>query len=205
MSLGADGLCALRAALTAALTHEQADPDVADEVSLVSRLLARADSAPWPVLELPQHPAVAHLTPAIAATAAQFPELASALHPIAAALPWRYGYAPRLDLPDLSLRMAYAEIVGPAAPFRSDDVCLGLTFLTAQTLYPAHRHPAVELYRIVAGRPIWTVEDDTSELAPPAIVLHRSGAVHAMASGPEALLAIYSWTGDLFSPSVWVD
>jgi len=34
-------------------------------------------------------------------------------------------------------------------------------------------------------------------------VLHRSGAAHAMASKGEALLAIYSWTGDVVSPSVW--
>ena len=203
MSLDAERLRALRAALTAALTLDDSDTATADEIALVKHFVARADPEPAFILETTRHPLIAHIAPAIAATAKRFPDLASALHRVAAGLPWRYGYGARADLPGLETRMGYAEIVGPAAPFRSKEVCLGVTLLAPQTVYPAHRHPAVELYRIVAGRPQWTVEDDTRQLEPPAIVLHRSGAAHAMASKGEALLAIYSWTGDVVSPSVW--
>jgi len=156
-----------------------------------------------PACEPTRHPLTAHVAPAIEATAARFPALAAALHQLSADLPWRYGYAARADLPGLENRMGWTEIVGPVAPFRSASVCLGLTFLAPDTHYPDHRHPAVELYRVVAGHPLWTVESETRRLAPPAAVLHLSGARHAMASGGEALLAIYSWTGDIVSPSIW--
>jgi quercetin dioxygenase-like cupin family protein len=204
MSLDAQRLQALRAALTVALTLDESDVEAADEIANVRRLLACVAAAPVFPPEATRHPVINQMAPAIAATAERFPALASALQPISAELPWRFGYAARADLPALATRMGYTEIVGPLAPFRSHEVCLGLTFLAPHTFYPAHRHPAVELYRIVAGRPLWTVDSDTRQLAPPAIIVHRSGAAHAMASEDHALLAIYSWTGDIVSPSVWV-
>jgi quercetin dioxygenase-like cupin family protein len=204
VSLDAERLRALRAALTAALTLDDSDTATADEIGRVKRFLARADPEPAFVPEPTRHPLLAHVAPVIATVAERFPALASALHHVAAELPWRYGYGARADLPGLETRMGYAEIVGPAAPFRSGEVCLGVTFLAPGTVYPAHRHPAVELYRIVAGRPQWTVEDETHQREPPTIILHQSGAVHAMTTEGEALLAIYSWTGDIVSPSVWL-
>jgi hypothetical protein len=212
MSLDAAALERLRDALAAALAVDDGgDPDVAEEIARVQDHLAVVVGT-TPILPAPTgHPLTAHLALAIEATAARFPGLAAALHPLFADLPWRYGYTARADLPGLENRMGWAEIVGPAAPFRSASVCLGLTFLASGTRYPDHRHPAVEFYRIVAGHPLWTVESQTRRLASPAAVLHvsgarhamASGARHAMASGGEALLAIYSWTGDIVSPSVW--
>jgi hypothetical protein len=204
MSLDAARLERLRDALAAAFAVDDGgDPDVAGEIARVQDYLA-AMARTTPILPEPTgHPLTAHLSPAIEAMAARFPALAVALRPLIADLPWRYGYAARADLPGLENRMGWTEIVGPAAPFRSVSVCLGLTFLAPETHYPDHRHPAVELYRIVAGHPKWTAESETRSLAPPAAVLHRSGARHAMASAGEALLAIYSWTGDILSPSVW--
>jgi hypothetical protein len=204
MSLDAAGLEILRDALAAAFAVDDGgDPDVAEEIARVQDHLAVA-ARNTPILPDPtRHSLTVHLTPAIEVAAARFPALAAALRPLYADLPWRYGYAARADLPGLENRMGWAEIVGPAAPFRSVSVCLGLTFLAPDTQYPDHRHPAVELYRVVAGHPLWTVESETRRLAPSAAVLHRSGARHAMSSGGEALLAIYSWTGDILSPSVW--
>jgi mannose-6-phosphate isomerase-like protein (cupin superfamily) len=204
MSLDPARLESLRDALTAAFAIDDgSDAEIANEFDRVRDLLAAA-AGKAPILpEATHHPLIDQFEPAIAASAPQFAALAAALRPQFAALPWRYGYAARVDFPGLERRMGYAEIVGPKAPFRSDSVCLGLTFLAPETHYPDHRHPAVELYRVIAGHPAWTIEGRTRRLAPPAAVLHRSGARHAMASGEEALLAIYSWTGDIVSPSVW--
>ena len=130
---------------------------------------------------------------------------ARALGPIAGRLPWRYGYAPRADAPDLGQRMAWAEIVGPAAPIRSDRVGFGLTFIGRDTFYPPHRHPAVELYGVVSGTALWTLEGETRHRPPGAFVLHRENAEHAMRTAAEPLLAIYSWTGDILSPTVYSD
>ena len=204
MSLDAPRLERLRDALAAALAIDDGgSADVAAEIARVQDHLAAGAGAPAILPEPTRHPLTEHLAAAIEATAARFPALADALRPLFAELPWRYGYGARADLPGLENRMGWTEIVGPAAPFRNASVCLGLTFLAPDTHYPDHRHPAVELYRIVAGHPSWTVESETRRLSAPAEVLHRSGARHAMASGGQALLAIYSWTGDVMSPSVW--
>ncbi len=65
---------------------------------------------------------------------------------------------PRKDAPNLENEMGWAEIVGPEAPFKSDEVCFGLTLIGAHSTYPPHRHPARELYLVLAGRAAWTVE-----------------------------------------------
>jgi quercetin dioxygenase-like cupin family protein len=118
-------------------------------------------------------------------------------------LPWRYGYAPRGDTPDLDSAMGWAELVGPVAPIVSREVCFGLTLIGPHTHYPPHRHPATELYRIVVGHPHWTVDATTSVRGPGTAILHESNVVHAMRTEDEPLLAIYSWTGDVDTPSAW--
>lgn len=131
------------------------------------------------------------------------PDIASALHSIAAHLPWRYGYAPRDDAPGLEGAMGWAELIGPLAPIVSREVCFGLTLIGPHTHYLPHRHPAVELYRIVIGHPQWTVGSTISLRAPREAILHDSDVVHAMRTADEPLLAIYSWTGDIETPSAW--
>jgi hypothetical protein len=127
------------------------------------------------------------------------PDIAAALRPLAEGLPWRYSYAARADAPELHLNMGWAECVGPAAPFRSDEVCLGLTLIGPHTHYPAHRHPAVEFYHVLTGAAVWS-----GHLRPPgAYILHESNQEHAMRTGEAPLLALYTWTGDVVSPSVW--
>ncbi|WP_200379235.1 dimethylsulfonioproprionate lyase family protein [Rubrivivax gelatinosus] len=143
---------------------------------------------------------------------AQVPEAAraagaaweAALLPLASQLPWRYSYAARRDAPGLEDRMAWAELVGPAAPIHSERVGFGLTFLTRETFYPPHRHPAVELYAVVSGTSQWTLEGRTRLCQAGDFVLHPADAVHAMRSLGTPLLAIYSWTGDIVSPTAYV-
>ncbi|CAO3424487.1 dimethylsulfonioproprionate lyase family protein [Azospirillum doebereinerae] len=131
------------------------------------------------------------------------PAWAKALPPVAGRLPWRFGYAPRADLPELQNRMAWAEIVGPAAPIRSDRVGFGLTLIGRDTHYPSHRHPAVELYAVVSGTAAWTLDGVTTQRPPGDVVLHPANAVHAMRTTDEPLLALYSWTGDIVSPTAY--
>lgn len=147
------------------------------------------------------HPLLAEVPEAARAAGAGW---AAELPPLAARLPWRYSYAPRPDSPGLENRMAWAELVGPAAPIRSDAVGFGLTFITSGTFYPLHRHPAVELYAVVAGESEWTLEGETRLRRPGDFILHPSGALHAMRALAAPLLAIYSWSGDIVSPTAYV-
>ena len=100
--------------------------------------------------------------------------------------------------------MAWTEIVGPGRYWHSDHVCLGLTLIAPGHHYPEHHHPAVELYTLVTGESDWTLDGLTTRRGPGARILHESGAIHAMRSLGSPLLALYSWTGDVRSPSRYV-
>ncbi len=196
-------LTALLAALRRAFVGEAGPEGAAgDELHRVAKLIAAADQQPGP-LRPTSHPVTAHLPEVLARAEQSVPELAAALRPIASALPWRYGYAPRADAPGLESAMAWAELIGPLAPIVSTKLCFGLTLIGPHSFYPPHRHPAVELYRIVVGEPLWTVATTTSAQSPGALIFHDRDVVHAMRTGAAPLLAIYSWTGDLNTSSVW--
>ncbi len=163
-------------------------------------------------LPAPGAPLAAPLTESAHPLLAEVPEAARAaggawaveLLPLAAWLPWRYSYTPRPDAPGLENRMAWAELVGPAAPIRSDVVGFGLTVITRSTFYPPHRHPAVELYAVVAGASEWTLDGVTRSCRAGDFILHPSDVPHAMRALDAPLLGIYSWTGDIVSATAYL-
>lgn len=128
-------------------------------------------------------------------------DVLAALRPLFPALPWRYSYEPRGD--GLENAMAWAEFIGPVAPFQSAKVCLGLTAIAPHTRYPEHRHPAVETYFVLSGAARWTAAGVTTEHAPGSFILHPSNIVHAMETGEEPLIAAYTWTGEVETLSSW--
>ncbi|CCG08623.1 dimethylsulfonioproprionate lyase family protein [Pararhodospirillum photometricum] len=175
---------------------------VAAEIQRIEAGLDHVGNSPRP---WPQSPSP--LGPILDAALADVgdPDLAGVLRIIGPHLPWRYGYAPRSDAPGLENRMGWAELVGPEAPFLSSSICLGLTVIGPNTHYLPHRHPAVEVYLVLAGHALWWGEGLTTEPPPGAFILHPSQAVHAMRTGTEPLLALYTWSGDIQSPSVWAE
>ncbi|MDD5348973.1 MAG: dimethylsulfonioproprionate lyase family protein [Chthoniobacteraceae bacterium] len=168
---------------------------VSEEIARVLALLE-----PLPPLSGPfprnRQPATRHLEAAFQAGSAATADLLATIRPVASHLPWRYSYTKRKDAPGIGRNIAFAELVGPKAPFQSDRVCLGLTLIGPGTLYPAHAHPAVELYYVVAGMAEWTAGENAQRPAPGAFVLHPSQVVHSMRTDAEPLLAVYSWSGD---------
>jgi quercetin dioxygenase-like cupin family protein len=152
------------------------------------------------------HAANRHIKAALAGGNESTAALLDAISPVIRFLPWRYSYPTRDDAPDLGQNIAFAEIIGPEAPFRSDNVCLGLTLIGPETLYPAHRHPATELYHVVAGTATWTLDGVSHNYPPGTFILHPSQAIHAMRTHAEPLLAIYSWSGsDVRTTSVYTN
>lgn len=178
------------------------DDAIGAEIHRVTAALDALDPTPRPAAAT-GHPLLRHLPAAWNALQTEAPDLAALLERDGPALPWRYGYAPRPDAPGLEAAMGWAEIVGPAAPFQSDQICLGLTLIGPHHHYLPHRHPAVELYRVLTGTAAWSGPTGSGPQPPGSFILHRSNAVHAMQTGEETLLALYSWSGDILSPSVW--
>lgn len=179
----------------------QADA-IGDEIRKVAAALDGLPSHPR-LVEPTFHPLTRHLPSALSLAGASDPGAAAPLSPAAALLPWRYGYLPRPDAPALEDAMGWAEIAGPDAPFQSNGVCFGLTLIGPRTYYMPHKHPARELYYVLAGQAAWTAGGSTAAKAPGDYILHPENMIHAMRTGGEPLLAIYSWTGDVHSPSVW--
>jgi len=180
------------------------DDAIGTEARAVAEGLAAIAPAPaaW---EPTAHPLRRFLPTALDLLAATAPGLAAALGRVGPGLPWRYGYAPRADAPGLDGAMGWAELVGPAAPWHSKRVCFGLTLIGPHSHYLPHHHPAVELYHVLAGTAAWTAAGITRVQPPGAFILHPAGQVHAMRTDAEPLLALYSWSGDVVSPSVWAE
>jgi hypothetical protein len=95
----------------------------------------------------------------------------------------------------------YAVIAGPegGAPALTPhpDLALGLLLLGPRTDYPAHHHPAAEIY-IPFGLAYWRMGSKPwKPRLPGAVIHHPPNIVHATRSGDAPLAAIYLWIGDL--------
>jgi mannose-6-phosphate isomerase-like protein (cupin superfamily) len=141
------------------------------------------------------HAVTRHIRAALQSANDSTAPLLDAIAPVINFLPWRYSYPPRNDNPTLGQNIAFAEIIGPEAPFHSETVCLGLTLIGPKTLYPGHHHPAIELYHVVSGTATWTLEWTLRDNPPGSFILHPTQAIHAMRTHDAPLLAIYTWSG----------
>lgn len=94
-----------------------------------------------------------------------------------------------------AFRDAYAvrELVGPDAPLADASVRMGTVTLPPGFVYPEHRHPAAEIYVVVAGELAWTVDGVRFAARPGSVVRHPPHAVHAM-----------TVTGDAPAELLWV-
>ena len=122
-------------------------------------------------------------------------ELLNALEPALPYLPWKYNYEPRPDMPDLGNQIGWGEILGPEAPYHDEHFCFGFTLLGENTFYPSHLHPATELYVVLSGHAIWTLDGLSKINGPGEFILHPSDHIHSMQTENEPMLALYTWSG----------
>jgi len=107
-------------------------------------------------------------------------------------LVWRYGYD---EVPDgLRLNFAFAEILGPVGPIRSDHLKLGLVLFAPSTTYPTHSHEDIcESYINISGH---VSENDTGVSAPGSLIFNPPGQQHCITTADrEPCLLSYVWTG----------
>jgi mannose-6-phosphate isomerase-like protein (cupin superfamily) len=66
--------------------------------------------------------------------------------------------------------------------------------LKAGGFYPAHHHPAPEIYYVLSGEAEWTVGDQTFMARPGMSIYHPALKLHKMHNkGTETLRVIYFW------------
>ncbi len=91
----------------------------------------------------------------------------------------------------------YLECVGPDAAWRVTEFRLGFLLLGRKTLYPAHRHPAEEIYLPLGPARWFRQGEDWQEKAGGAVIHHPPHCGHATESGIAPLAAIYLWRGEV--------
>jgi len=131
-------------------------------------------------------------------------DVAAHLLPVHSSLPWVYHYTPRSTEEDLSDRIAFAELIGPDGPMQTPNCRIGFTVMAERTMYPMHRHPAVELYLVISGLAQWQTPRSNRFVPPGEFVLHGANEPHSMRTFDEPLLALWSWSGDIQTPAAYV-
>jgi hypothetical protein len=150
-------------------------------------------------------PVCRHLPAALgAARAARAAVLAEPLAGLAVEAFWAQNPRYRRRPPAMGFLEDYGYFVlagpadGPPAFVECPDLACGLLLLGPGTLYPAHRHPAAELYIPLTGEGEWQRGEEEWRTEPAgAIIYHGSAVPHAMRAGRTPLLAAYLWIGDL--------
>ena len=66
----------------------------------------------------------------------------------------------------------------PLACVPQKDVSMGVLGLDAGGFYPAHAHPAPEIYFIVSGSTEWTLDEETSTATPGMAIYHAPHMSH---------------------------
>ncbi len=106
---------------------------------------------------------------------------------------------------------AFAILVGPGrhgfeSLYRDQHMLCGLTIQAPGVHYPAHAHPAVEVYGVLGGTARWRRgEEAWSERPPGSIILHESGVAHAMETADEPTRALFTWVRNLGHPPTMVE
>lgn len=116
-------------------------------------------------------------------------------------LHWRQAGFGRLP-DEAQQKLAVAELIGPNALFQMPDIRIGLLIQNEGFHYPRHWHAAEELYLILKGTALWAVEDaDPAACEPGRFVHHQSLQPHQMMTGPDPMIALWGWVGDIAGSS----
>lgn len=154
-------------------------------------------------------PVCTHLAAALEGargTAAE--RLATAAAPLAADAFWTQNpnYQRLPPAADFLDAYGYFVVAGPAdgAPafVESPSLTVGLLLLGPGLRYPAHRHPAEELYIPLTGEGEWQKGEASWRREPAGGVIHHPADLpHATRAGDGPLLAVYLWRGALVTPA----
>lgn len=192
---------AVLARAIAGLYRARADAPVASMLAEAAEALAAAGPLASPTSTSPVLPVLGHLEAALAAgRAGPLAAVAEAFAVPARALPWQQNpnYVARPPSADFLDCYGYCELLGPDRPWPHARLRIGLLLLAPATLYPSHRHPAAEVYHLVAGRSEWWRADGGWQWREAGAAIHHAPHVpHATRAGAEPMLALYCWSGSI--------
>jgi quercetin dioxygenase-like cupin family protein len=155
--------------------------------------------------EAPQPAEMAYeavLTPLISnAMRGGMAEFAQALAEAAPLVNWSYRYAEAEWRRDPVPLCANGSFVGPLGVIRRDDLLIDFFALAPHQYFPPHGHATSELDYVISGWPTVQTGDEEPKTWPPgSFVPQPSNVPHAMWSGPDGILVMILWRGDLDTP-----
>ena len=92
----------------------------------------------------------------------------------------------------------YVEFAGPKeALFHAPDIRVGLLLLGPRLHYPAHAHPAEEIYHPLTEGGLWRRGQEDWRTVPAGRAIHHPPMiVHETKAAESTLLALYCWRGN---------
>ena len=163
---------------------------------------------PDPVESLKMGVVDQHLDDAVGLAGDTTRSLALAIQAAEPNLQWQTSYDEAAHEPVIATMRkgyAYATVVEAresglhrSAPFVSDDIFIGVTLQAPDIFYPAHSHPAIEVYSVVGGTAEWQHNGGPWAPRPPgSVMVHEANDHHAMQTRSEPLLTWVTWVSDL--------
>jgi hypothetical protein len=150
------------------------------------------------------HPALRHLPRAIERLQGDA-ALVEAVRDVVPLLRWTSSYEASGPAQEAARDMVWGEVAGRFGLVQTADLRLGCFLLSPGMHYPLHGHEALEIYYSVSGA--MSVEHGFAgarhDVEAPGYSITPAGTAHALHVGPEPLLLVYCWTGDLESPVWW--
>ncbi|MBI3896880.1 MAG: cupin domain-containing protein [Gammaproteobacteria bacterium] len=92
----------------------------------------------------------------------------------------------------------WKTLIGNPGPLGSGiaqpEVSMGIQDIDAGGYYPAHAHPAPEIYFVLSGTAEWTVGDETFIAEPSMAIYHAPNMLHRMVNnGTEPVRTVWFW------------
>ena len=112
-------------------------------------------------------------------------------------IPWDCNPVADKMTADASAICSVAALMSPEGPIPAPHLRLGLFYQRPDSYYSLHNHDADETYVILAGGALWTAGEDQRWRGAGSMIHHPSLLPHAFRTGPEGMLALWRWSGDV--------
>ena len=133
-----------------------------------------------------------------ALTSTMYPAYIEALLDVGRSMHWRETYDARLEGAQFMDRWGCFSIIGDRAPYVSDRLRLFIVYMPAGLVYPWHRHPAEEMYLVLAGQAVFKREGHRPEVLTQGMTMfHDSDQAHALETTDHPVLCLVAWRNHL--------
>ena len=134
----------------------------------------------------------------MALTSAKMPALLRAVLNASPAMHWRETYDARNEGAGFMDRWGCFSLIGDNAPFASQKVRLFFVYMPAGLVYPWHRHPAEEIYQVIAGQAVFKRAGHAPRmLGEGQTMYHASQEIHALETEESPVLCLVAWRNHL--------